>query len=122
MNVYDFDNTIYKGESVFDFYMFLLKKDFSLIRLLPKVFSVLIKYKRCVITGEELFAIAEKYAIEVIDSLPDLTSTVAEFWDKNQHKIKKFYLENQKEDDVILSASAGFLLRDIFLCNFLHKV
>lgn len=113
MNVYDFDNTIYDGESVLDFYIFLLKKDFSLIKLMPKVLSVYIRYKRCIISGKELLEIAERYAMEVLAKLPDMDALVKEFWNKNQKKIKKFYLENQREDDVILSASCGFLLREI---------
>jgi len=113
MNVYDFDNTIYDGESVLDFYLFLLRKDFSLIRLMPKVISVLVKYKRCIISGEELLGIAEKYANDILCKFPDMEGLVREFWDRNQHKIKKFYLEAQKDDDVILSASCGFLIRDI---------
>lgn len=113
MNVYDFDNTIYDGESVLDFYMFLLKKDFSLIRMMPRVISVLIKYKRCRISASELMDIAEQYANLILEKFPDMHSLVAEFWDKNIKKIKAFYLEAQKEDDVILSASCGFLLRDI---------
>ena len=113
MNVYDFDNTIYKGESVIDFYLFLLKKDFSLIRLMPKVISVLIRYKRCLISGDELLEIAEAYAMEVLEAIPDIDAYVKEFWDKNQHKIKDFYKKQQREDDVILSASCEFLLKDI---------
>ena len=113
MNVYDFDNTIYDGESVFDFYIFLLKKDFSLIRMMPKVMSVYLRYKRCIISGKELLEIAEKYAEEILARFPDMEKLAAEFWDINQKKIKKFYIENQREDDVILSASCGFLLRDI---------
>ena len=35
MNVYDFDNTIYDGESAVDFFMFCLGKDIKLIKLLP---------------------------------------------------------------------------------------
>ena len=39
MNVYDFDNTIYDGESTFDLFLFYLKKKPSLIRLMPTVVS-----------------------------------------------------------------------------------
>jgi len=113
VNVYDFDNTIYDGESVFDFYIFLLARDFSLIKLLPEVIGVYLKYKRCVITGEELMAKAEKYSVEIMEKFPNMKELVSQFWDKNQRKIKKFYLENQREDDVILSASCGFLIRDV---------
>lgn len=113
MNVYDFDNTIYDGESVFDFYIFLLARDFSLIKLLPEVLGVYLKYKRCIITADELVAKAERYSVEIMEKFPNMKELVGKFWDKNRRKIKRFYLENQREDDVILSASCGFLIRDI---------
>ena len=33
MRVFDFDNTIYNGESVFDFYLFSIKKNPKVIKL-----------------------------------------------------------------------------------------
>ena len=38
MNVYDFDNTIYRGESVLHFFFFYIKKTPYLIKYIPKVF------------------------------------------------------------------------------------
>ncbi len=112
MNVYDFDNTIYDGESVVDFYLFLLKKNPRLIRILPKVIQMLLKYKACRISEEELLATAQNYATKLFRYAQD-KDLVSEFWSKNQKKIKKFYLENKKEDDVIISASSGFLIGSI---------
>ena len=37
MNVFDFDNTIYDGESAIDFFLYYLKKDPKLIRYLPSI-------------------------------------------------------------------------------------
>lgn len=111
MNVYDFDNTIYDGESVVDFYFFSLRKYPRLISILPKVAEVLIKYKACIISSEELFSVAEKYVSNVLRSI-DFESLVSDFWDKNQRKIKGFYLEQQKDDDVILSASWSYLIEE----------
>ena len=43
MNVYDFDKTIYDGDSTIDFYLFSIKKDFTLIRYFPKqVFYIIL--------------------------------------------------------------------------------
>ena len=33
MNVYDFDGTIYKGDSTRDFFFYLLKKDFRVVKV-----------------------------------------------------------------------------------------
>ena len=35
VNLYDFDNTIYDGDSSVDFYLFCLKKKISIIKYLP---------------------------------------------------------------------------------------
>lgn len=44
MNVYDFDNTIYDGDSSIDFYFFVLRKKPSIIFLLPKQLYYCLKY------------------------------------------------------------------------------
>ena len=38
MNVYDFDKTIYNGDSTLDFYIFSIKKNLLLLRYFPKQF------------------------------------------------------------------------------------
>ena len=111
MNVYDFDNTIYDGESVVDFYFYSLRKHPRLIMILPKIVEVLFKYKACIITSNELLSVAENYVSNVLCKI-DFESLVSGFWDKNQKKIKKFYLEQQKEDDVVLSASWSYLIEE----------
>lgn len=37
MNVYDFDNTIYKGDSTAHFYFFCLKRHPSMIKYIPSL-------------------------------------------------------------------------------------
>ncbi len=110
MNIYDFDNTIYDGESAVDFFFFCLKKHPSLLKLLPLMMIKLIKYKLCRISIEELEFYIEKYAFSIITLIGDIEKEAEAFWDKNICKIKDFYKNQQKEDDLILSATAGFLL------------
>lgn len=114
MNVYDFDNTIYDGESVFDFYLYSVRRQPKLIRYLFVVVKAFFKYKLCRITTEEFEKIAEKYAQNYLSQLKDIDFLIKDFWDKNQHKIKHFYLCSRREDDVIISASIGFLLEELF--------
>lgn len=114
MNVYDFDNTIYDGESVFDFYLYSVRRQPKLIRYLFVVVKAFFKYKLCRITTEEFEKIAEKYAQNYLSQLKDIDFLIKDFWDRNQHKIKHFYLCSRREDDVIISASIGFLLEELF--------
>ena len=54
MRVFDFDNTLYDGESIFDVFMYFLKKDFkTIIRFAPKFIRDFIRYKFDKITVEE---------------------------------------------------------------------
>lgn len=114
MNVYDFDNTIYDGESVFDFYLYSVRRQPKLICYLFVVVKAFLKYKLCRITTEEFEKIAEKHAQNYLSQLKDIDFLIKDFWDKNQHKIKHFYLCSRREDDVIISASIGFLLEELF--------
>ncbi len=113
MNVYDFDNTIYRGESVLDFYIFCLRRYPWLIRYAFIFVISWIKYKLMLLNLEQLMSLAERYAGEFLLRIKDMDALVKEFWDTHQKKIKRFYLETRKEDDVILSASVHFLLDEI---------
>ena len=45
MNVYDFDGTIYDGDSSIDFFLYALKKKPSIIRFLPRQAWGFLRYK-----------------------------------------------------------------------------
>ena len=113
MNVYDFDNTIYDGESLFDFYLFCLKKDFKFIKYLKVAVLSLLKYKLCLITHEKLIKLCSKYVYDFLSDVGDFKQAAKEFWDKNEHKIKPWYNEYKKEDDVICSANFNIFLDEI---------
>jgi len=113
MNVYDFDNTIYRGESTLDYYFFCVKHHPSLIRFVFIVLVKLVKYKMCLISEEELMGICEKYVFSFLKDCPDSLELAEKFWEKNARKIKPFYAKLHKDDDVIISASFGFMLRPV---------
>ena len=113
MNVYDFDNTIYNGESSVHFFFFCIKHKFALIRFIPLIITKLVKYKLCLISEEELTKYVEKYASDFFFHFKNLDELVSDFWDKHMKNIKDFYLKQKQPDDVILSASFSFLLEDV---------
>ena len=120
MNVYDFDNTIYEGESVLDFYLYSVRKQPFLLKYLFVVLKTLMRYKLCRITTEELEKTAKKYARRYLLELKNKDLLVKTFWDTHQQKIKPFYMEKRKDDDVIISASVDFLLEEILERLGLH--
>ncbi len=110
MNVYDFDNTLYDGESILDFFLFCVNHHPSLVRFSFLIFYNLIKYKLCIISLPKFLSLAEKYAPLMLKACPDVQELAKQFWATHEHKLKPFYKDIQKHDDVIVSASFDFLL------------
>ncbi|EDT74219.1 HAD-IB family phosphatase [Clostridium butyricum] len=109
MNVYDFDKTIYDGDSTLDFYFFSLKKSPMLIRFLPIQIIGFIKYMFGMYSKLQF---KEKF-YSFLKGIKDVDSMVELFWNENQDKIKDWYLKSKEESDVIISASPEFLLNTI---------
>lgn len=109
MNVYDFDGTIYNGDSTLDFYKYFFRRNPKLIRF---VFSQIIggiKYFLG-IYDKTMFKESFYCFLAGIDCIEDY---ISDFWKKNQYHIKTWYLQQKKEEDVIISASPDFLLEAI---------
>lgn len=113
VNVYDFDGTIYNGDSSVDIYFFLLKRYPKLIAFFPKQMLEIVKYKLHLSSKEEM---KEMYFSFLKGVRTDKTF-VDDFWKQNQNKIKEWYLKQKRKDDVIISASPEFLLKPI--CDIL---
>ncbi len=109
MNVYDFDGTIYKGDSTLDFYLFILFRHPSALFDIPAALSSFIKYKFRLCTKKEF----KQTFFSFLRRIPEIDSEVAYFWSKNKRKIKDFYRKRQKPDDLIISASPEFLLAPV---------
>ena len=109
MNAYDFDKTIYNGDSTFHFFKFILKKHPHLIpSFLVKSGYNFILYRLKKITKTKM-----KEQFYSIFTKIDAEALLCEFWDTHEKNIKKFYMENQRDDDLIISASPEFLLAPI---------
>ncbi len=109
MNVYDFDKTIYDGDSSFDFYKYCLLKYPSVWRHLPIVLWFGAGFALGIVKKHDFKNRFFKFSL----LLPDIDKAVSAFWDKNISKIKKFYLKTQRPDDLIISASPRFILAEI---------
>jgi len=108
MNVYDFDGTIYNGDSSIDFYLFCLKKNPKILKYVPKQLKATILYKIKKITKTEM---KESFFAFLKDI--DVKKSLKEFWKKKEQRIKEWYLTEKKDDDLIISASPEFLLAPI---------
>lgn len=109
VNIYDFDGTIYSGDSSIDLYKFCVKKNKKSLIIIPKLLLTYILYfirKKNKTEVKEVFFSFLKY-FDNIDNI------LEEFWEINKFKIKKFYLEKDHSNDIIISASPEFLLLPI---------
>lgn len=113
MKVYDFDRTIYGGDSTIDFYKFAIKRDKTLLRFLPRQFAGAVKYVLGRISKSEF----KSYFFCFLSGITNINKVVEEFWKINIVRINNWYLEQKEEDDVIISASPDFLLNPV--CDIL---
>ena len=109
MNVYDFDKTIYMGDSSLDFYLYCVAHYPFILYYLPyQIFAFFIykvgimKKTKC----KECFFI-------FLRGIPDIDRVVKEFWNKNEKKIYSWYIKQKQDSDFIISASPEFLLKEI---------
>ncbi len=111
MNVYDFDDTIYYGDSSVDLFFFCLKRNPAIIVKLPLMCWAWTGYKLKKWDKTRMKEMFYSYYRFV----PDMKDTLRAFWEKKREKIKPWYLEQMKEDDVIISASPYFQLK--YICD-----
>ena len=114
INVYDFDMTIYQGDSTVDFHRRCALR-------CPRVF--LDQFASIWwLLGMKLGLVEKTRAKErfyrFLSFLPDPEAEVEAFWAANQHKIYAWYLEQHEADDLVISASPEFLLEPV--CARLH--
>jgi len=109
MNVYDFDKTIYARDSSIDFYVYNLKKDWTLLRFFPKQAIAMIRYKLKLIPKTQMKQTFYVY----MKTIKDMDERVKGFWISHRKYLRDFYLNQKKTDDVIISASPTFLLQPL---------
>ena len=108
MNVYDFDGTIYNGDSTIDFFLYTIRKNPCALRCLPRQVLGFALYGFKKIGKTELKEFFFSFLSEI-----DAEHLVCEFWEEKKHGIFDWYLQQQHADDIIISASPEFLLKPI---------
>lgn len=109
VNLYDFDNTIYRGDSSTDFFFYSLMRYPKMIKYVPRCIIAACKYKIKRITKTEMKEVFFSF-LEIID---DIDTHVNAFWSTHSYYIKEFYLKKDHSKDIIISASPEFLLKPI---------
>jgi len=106
MNVYDFDNTILHGDSTARFFAYCFLRYPRLWRDIPAqavnglLFALRIRKKQDF----------KQRMLGFLRRFEDIDPIVEAFWAKNFCRVKAFYRESHRDDDVVISASPQFLI------------
>ncbi len=108
MNVYDFDGTIYNGDSSVRFYLFALRRHPALVRFFPMQLFGICGYLRKKFGKTKMKECFFSFLQGV-----DAERLAEEFWEQNYAGIQQWYLDRKEPEDVVISASPEFLLLPI---------
>lgn len=109
MNVYDFDRTLFPGDSSIHFWRFCIKRYPSVLLVLPKASVAMVKYW----AGKYVWGDVMQTFFGFLKHVPDITDAVEDFWNAKYEKIYKWFYEVKTPDDVIISAAPDFLIAPI---------
>lgn len=113
MKVFDFDNTLYRGESSVDFSFYMIQHNKKILRYVPTILFSLVGYKLCLLKKEKIESIINDFFAGVLDGTESLSAFVNQFWEAHAVKLNKDLLRLIEPGDVIISASPEFLLEGI---------
>ena len=109
MNIYNFNNTLYKKNCGLSFYFFCLKKDFGLIRF---AIIQLWAWGMYLLGFWSKIKFREKF-FSFLKGIKNIDPMIDEFWQANESKINKDLLSNKTDNDVILTIEPKFLIQPI---------
>lgn len=109
MNVYDFDNTIFRGDSTVRLTVYvMLHRPAALVTLPPLIWGGAMYLLR--LWPKQRF---KERVYAFCRHIPDMDELLDDFWDKNRGRIYDWYMRKKQPDDLIISASSQFALRPI---------
>ena len=110
MNVYDFDKTIYPGDSTVEFYRFCRKKKPTL--LWRYGMEQLFGFVYYGMGGVSKTALKE-FFFSFLRGIPDVEVWVTEFWSTRMDNMAPWLQDVQRPGDLVISASPEFLLKPV---------
>ena len=118
-DLYDFDGTIYDGDSGVDMVFYAIKKKPWIIFNILGSIGVVLLYILKLRTKEDM----KNRLFNFLKYFPDTDELVNGFWESHEHKIKKFFKDKKSHSkDIIISASASFWLEPIALKYKVHDL
>lgn len=113
-NLYDFDGVIYRGNCSFDFFMYCLTYYPNIFKYVPRYVVDYILIKNRLIDIDNKSYDFCRFLLDV----KDVDDLILSFWNHNITKINKWYKEQMKSNDLIITGSPDFLMNPI--CEYLN--
>lgn len=108
MNVYDFDQTVFNPDCSFCFFLYSLRHHPRAVSTaLPVAFWQLLLFLK---NGKKDAKKLKEALFSYLNRIDDVLGLVDSFWEENFSRIEPWYLEQKRDDDLIISASPAFLL------------
>ena len=108
MNAYDFDKTIYPGDSATHFWWYCVRRHpkaaVSALRAVGPLSKALV--------GRLSRGEVKQALYSCLRTLPDAQKEAEAFWDAHIERIYPWYRNRRREDDLIISASPAFLIEE----------
>lgn len=107
MNVFDFDNTILRGDSTARFFAYCLFHYPRMWKDVPAQAANGLLFVLHIRKKQDF----KQRMLGFLRQIDDVDAAVADFWEKNFGRVKDFYKAVHLPDDVVISASPEFLIR-----------
>ena len=110
MNTYDFDETVYYGDSEFHFIEYIFAKYPSMKKYARRYRFYRFLQKKLKLISRDAARVKIFAFLKVLDNVD---KELEEFWATHEKNLKKWYLDAKTSDDVIVSATPSFILEPI---------
>lgn len=109
MNIYDFDDTIYDGDSTRDFVIYCYRHFPKTLCYVPRQLAAVAAYMAGKIDKTRF---KEKY-FSMFAAVPDIDAALEDFWNTHDSRLMRYYPRQARQDDVVISASPEFIVRPL---------
>ena len=113
MKVFDFDNTLYHGESSVDLAFYMMNRNRKILLYVPSILINLAKYKLCLIDREKAERSINEFLKFAINDKHEAEQTVRDFWKEYSSRLDKNMLKRVGKDDLIITAGPDMLINGI---------
>lgn len=112
-NIYDFDDTIYIGDSTRDFYFYCLRHYPKMILSAPLTIWAFFLFMTGVYSKTQF----KEKMYRFLQYIPNPQKAVEDFWQIKRDNIYDYYRKTQLDNDIVISASPEFLVKPC--CEYL---